>query len=228
MSKRKEGKNITCNACKKEFYVPKYRLETAKFCSLFCQNHKQYERPKFNCSECNIEFEDSPSRSHQRKFCSINCKSSFQLKRKVCQKERRRLAIKKLREEGKITRNGSGLRKYVFENKEKECQVCGYNEYECCLDIHHVDGNPNNNIIENLAILCVMCHRKVHRKIIAINEIELKDNRRKFPKKSDKLTIENVQEIKNLLKEKNMTHQKIAKIYGVGRECVTKINRGIR
>ncbi len=29
--------------------------------------------------------------------------------------------------------------------------------------IHHVDGNPSSNSVDNLRILCVDCHKKVHR-----------------------------------------------------------------
>lgn len=228
MGKKRMGQNKKCLACEKEFYVAAYRINTAKFCSLECQNHKQYERPKFKCLECKIYFEDSPSRFGIRKFCSVECYNIFQTDKKSCQKEKRRLSIKAAREKGHLGKSTISIRKYALSEKEKKCEFCAYDEYECCLDIHHLDSNPNNNTLENLAVLCVMCHRKVHRKIICINGIELKSKLRKFPKKSDKLTLENVQEIKNLLKEKNITHRKIAQIYGVGRECITKINRGIR
>lgn len=30
-------------------------------------------------------------------------------------------------------------------------------------EIHHVDGNPRNNNIENLKLLCKNCHRKAHK-----------------------------------------------------------------
>ena len=28
------------------------------------------------------------------------------------------------------------------------------------LQVHHIDENPNNNSIENLAVLCMSCHAK--------------------------------------------------------------------
>ena len=168
MGKIKNGENKICKACGSEFYVSKYRLETAKFCCLDCQNHKQYEKSKFTCFYCKENFEDSPCREGKRKFCSIECHNSHQTSRRVCQKEARRLGIANARAKGIVGNSGPAIRKYAFSSKEKKCQICGFNEYECCLDVHHIDKDSNNNLLENLAILCVMCHRKVHRKIINI------------------------------------------------------------
>jgi len=41
----------------------------------------------------------------------------------------------------------------------ERCELCG--RYGA-MHIHHKDGNPYNNNIENLAVLCSSCHRKVH------------------------------------------------------------------
>lgn len=40
------------------------------------------------------------------------------------------------------------------------CEICGSNKN---VDVHHKDGNPMNNSIENLQRLCRSCHTKVHR-----------------------------------------------------------------
>ena len=41
----------------------------------------------------------------------------------------------------------------------ERCDLCG--RYGV-MHVHHKDGNPYNNNIENLAVLCPSCHRKVH------------------------------------------------------------------
>lgn len=47
-------------------------------------------------------------------------------------------------------------RKYV----EDKCDRCGFEpENICQLDVHHVDGNHQNNDPENLRTLCANCHR---------------------------------------------------------------------
>lgn len=46
-----------------------------------------------------------------------------------------------------------------------QCEICGDNEDVRLLDVHHIDGNRNNNSIENLMVLCVKCHAKITRGI---------------------------------------------------------------
>lgn len=41
-----------------------------------------------------------------------------------------------------------------------QCEMCGKDGK---LDVHHKDGNYQNNKISNLQILCRSCHNKVHR-----------------------------------------------------------------
>lgn len=43
------------------------------------------------------------------------------------------------------------------------CERCGFEpEHPCQLDVHHRDGNHNNDAPENLATLCANCHRLEH------------------------------------------------------------------
>lgn len=162
MSKRKEGKIINCKACEKEFYVPKYRIETAKFCSLNCQNHLQYEKYIFKCKGCEKEVVASPSRrNYKKQFCSMECLESVRKSVTERRKDQRLAVIKK-----RGTHSSRKLRKYIFNFKERKCELCGYNEFDFCLDLHHINGNPNENTLENVKVLCVMCHRKVHKGVL--------------------------------------------------------------
>lgn len=64
--------------------------------------------------------------------------------------------------------NGNGKSSYrsiVFRNFEHKCCVCGYNEEIGILEVHHKDGNRENNDISNLCILCPNCHRKITLKL---------------------------------------------------------------
>lgn len=170
MGCKRTGIDKICDACNKKYYVSGWRLKrgNSRFCSTKCQNHIQYEKSKHKCKGCGKDFESSPCRIGKRIYCSKECRWSEDSKKEICQKELRRERIRKYRESGKVPKNGMQLRKYAFMHKEKECQICRFNEFDCCLDIHHVDSNPNNNSLENLAVLCVMCHRKVHRNIIKL------------------------------------------------------------
>ena len=46
---------------------------------------------------------------------------------------------------------------------EIECAQCGFDEHEALLDVHHRDGDHGNDTVENLQVLCVMCHARVTR-----------------------------------------------------------------
>lgn len=42
------------------------------------------------------------------------------------------------------------------------CCIC--NEREKDIQLHHIDENPQNHSVENLAVLCLECHNKAHKK----------------------------------------------------------------
>jgi very-short-patch-repair endonuclease len=80
--KRKNGKTIKCEWCKKEYYLPAARLKTIKnsFCSLDCQNKWQRRNKKeCICKICQKVFFVSPSAS--RIYCSIACRDKDPLSR---------------------------------------------------------------------------------------------------------------------------------------------------
>lgn len=154
----KKGINKNCQACGCEFYVPQYRKDTAKFCSINCQNHKQYKKWVFICEFCQKECISSPSRkNYRKKFCSLKCREG----KSAFEKERRK-KIKSLNVLSRGHNQSRTIRKYVFLYKDKLCESCGYKEHDFCLDIHHLDGNNLNNSLDNLKILCAICHRIQH------------------------------------------------------------------
>lgn len=72
---------------------------------------------------------------------------------------------KKKRENRKILHELKFNRKFrerFFENRQKQCRKCGWKELNklgfCPVQIHHIDGDINNNKDENLEVLCPNCH----------------------------------------------------------------------
>lgn len=61
--------------------------------------------------------------------------------------------------------NSNNLRKRLLAEgiKEHKCECCGLTEWlgeSIPLELDHIDGNSDNNTIENLRILCPNCHAK--------------------------------------------------------------------
>ena len=48
---------------------------------------------------------------------------------------------------------------YTILRKEYKCEECGSIKN---IDVHHIDGDRNNNVPENLELLCRSCHVKKH------------------------------------------------------------------
>lgn len=59
-------------------------------------------------------------------------------------------------------------RSVAFRLYEHKCAVCGWNEDPLILQVHHIDENRQNNVADNLIILCPNCHAKLtsHRYVL--------------------------------------------------------------
>ena len=108
----------------------------------FCPNCGKELKPKIMPNG----VKESPSWFQQRKFCDRLCMSNYYHK----------------------THQKSGnVSWYVAHKRAREvdtdtaCKICGATKN---IDIHHIDGNIQNNSLENLIALCRSCHMKQHRK----------------------------------------------------------------
>jgi 5-methylcytosine-specific restriction endonuclease McrA len=67
---------------------------------------------------------------------------------------------KKLLEEGKL-HSRSALRSILINEHGYKCFECGLSEWRGSrlpLDLDHIDGNPENDLPNNLRLLCGNCH----------------------------------------------------------------------
>lgn len=56
---------------------------------------------------------------------------------------------------------GKNYRERAFREYEHQCSICGWKEDKDILEVHHIDENREHNEIENLIVLCPICHRKL-------------------------------------------------------------------
>lgn len=146
---------------------------------------EQYKRnPNTSCMVCGKEIYRRPieiKRSNGRAYCSSECYG------KSCRKETPCLVCKKpilaglnkktcSRSCSNINRKGIKyrinspkdkvksnrlLKIKLFKTRERKCERCGFEKYEI-LQIHHKDKNKNNNIFDNIEIICPNCHSEEH------------------------------------------------------------------
>lgn len=89
------------------------------------------------------------------RFCNASCARSFS---SSCNEN--------------FHKSNYGYRKIAFDLYPHKCAVCGWDEDERILQVHHIDGCRNNADINNLIILCPTCHFKITLKLYKL----IKDN----------------------------------------------------
>jgi 5-methylcytosine-specific restriction endonuclease McrA len=96
------------------------------------------------CKHCGNPIENYRS---PKKFCNIKCSQDFQRERHA-----------KRVEEGRASPRA--IRTYLLTKSDK-CSCCGLTGWmgqAITLEVDHVDGNSQNNSLENLRLLCPNCH----------------------------------------------------------------------
>jgi len=106
-----------------------------------------------NCQKrCNF------SRNKTNQFCSNKCQGEFKSKLLTTQWLNNKISP--------LNQNNTlkpWARKYLFEKSNNKCSLCGWNQInkfsqKIPLETDHIDGNHNNNKINNLRVLCPNCH----------------------------------------------------------------------
>jgi len=123
------------------------------------------ERTRHNCPKCYENLRKPITlqcafcgKTITRRPCDLNKSlSGLYYCSKDCGNKHKNL----LRRESGEWENSKSYRAKTFETYEHKCAICGWDEDERVLEVHHIDENHNNNEINNLCLLCPTCHRKI-------------------------------------------------------------------
>jgi len=86
--------------------------------------------------------------------------------------------------------------KKLYQEADNRCPFCGVADV-AVLEIHHIDGDPSNNQIENLIVVCGNCHSKITRGEISpadvhAKKMELSWTHRTSPRRAEKSPMQSV------------------------------------
>jgi predicted HNH restriction endonuclease len=109
-----------------------------------------------NCLKCGLILKTR----YKIKFCSNKCQQQFRFERFISKWKMGEV-------QGSIgitTKTLSRhIHRYLIEKRGAKCELCGWNKINTVtgkipLEVHHSDGNSENNKEENLKLICPNCH----------------------------------------------------------------------
>lgn len=133
---------------------------------------RKITKPRYICPECK-----RVNRNRTRRVNCDFCGKEFILKRYSFENNEFHFCCRKCKDFAQRLSSGEKFnsmrpyhygnekfikyRKYAFDVYPHKCAICGWNEDENILQVHHIDFNRGNNNIDNLIILCPNCHAKL-------------------------------------------------------------------
>jgi hypothetical protein len=114
------------------------------------------------CIKCGKEFENLRA----KKYCSSRCRNAYNayqwcLRNNKFKKAGVGSGGNQLGENNhKFDTGQVAYKKLPFRNgKEKICEICSS---KTLVEVHHIDRDRTNNVLQNLLVVCRKCHRKIH------------------------------------------------------------------
>ena len=142
-----------CKNCNNAIAYEK-RNNNDYFCSRTCSAlyNSLSKKPKLDCKNCGKFLN-----KNAKQFCSKSCQQKF-LSQYLTQ----------MWLDGNSPSRKDGtvpvyIKRYLIKESQNKCQVCGWGginpvSRKSVLQVHHIDGNSDNNLKQNLQILCPNCH----------------------------------------------------------------------
>lgn len=140
---------------------------------------EEYNKNPKNCLMCNkvITYQN-----RYNDFCSHSCAATVNNKKRKGYKAKEckgcgslfykganvycDVCVKSGVSQGRATdtascKSAQAIRRIVLETSDYKCSECGTEEWNgkpIPLQVHHIDGHPDNNVRENLCLVCPNCH----------------------------------------------------------------------
>lgn len=145
---------IECDNCGGSFNKKPSRIAKSKnhFCSQKCQGEYSTKVSKLEtccgyCGKTITKFKREIQESKSGKvFCGSSCSASYN--GQFFTEERA-----KNWQGGAHSYRARALNKYGLK-----CNRCGFDDVPEVLQVHHKDRDRNNNLLDNLEVLCPTCH----------------------------------------------------------------------
>lgn len=147
---------VNCAKCGKEFEVELRKYNASKkensnfYCSNECYSHRGSQLCE--CANCGKLIWRTNSQIKKSKTGNVYCSRS-------CSTSKNNTLFKTGEDHPNYL--GNNYRKKAFDNYVHACHICNWDEDEDILEVHHINENHSDNDINNLMILCPICHRKL-------------------------------------------------------------------
>lgn len=160
--KRRSATEVVCTYCNNKFLKANRFLKKSvnHFCNKECCKlyaRRDQKLVTLTCAYCKIDFTRSPSKLDNSKhgiyFCCREHKDFGQ---------RIENGISQIWPDHYGTDTTQDYRSTAFRNFGKKCNCCGNDDF-LVLEVHHKDRNRENNIVDNLEVLCANCHTRKHK-----------------------------------------------------------------
>ena len=140
---------LTCQAI-----IP-YELRRNKFCNHSCSaSFNNIARSTANkevsiCRNCDKDF--IAGKSSNGYYCSFECSAEHKVKVRIDEWL-----------SGGAVASKAAIKSYLLKQQNNCCASCGiqniWNNKPIVFDLEHKDGNSDNNVRENLELICPNCH----------------------------------------------------------------------
>jgi len=184
---------LKCKLCGKEFLSISRYPEICQVCKTEKENQVRFSKTK-QCQQCGKSF---VAKSPRQKYCSIRCSNEAKKTGKfvlcvnchkkvwvtVSQLKKQSLFFCSNRCHRRFKCRDNHYRPFGVSPKMRMkllisanycCRICGKkHERLFPLEIHHINGNPKDNRIENMIVLCRSCHHRFHTGTLGYNRRQL-------------------------------------------------------